>query len=99
MTTRFIELAGEINTGMPQYVVRRVIDALNEMGKPLRGSKVCVLGVAYKKDVDDPRESPSFVLMELLLAGGRGAELQRPAHPAAARRCGTTTCRRWPAAS
>lgn len=70
MTTRFIEVAGEINTGMPQYVVRRLIDALNEASKPLRGSKVCVLGVAYKKDVDDPRESPSFVLMELLLAGG-----------------------------
>jgi UDP-N-acetyl-D-glucosamine dehydrogenase len=70
MTTRFIEVAGEINTGMPQYVIRRLIDALNEASKPLRGSKVCVLGVAYKKDIDDPRESPSFVLMELLLAGG-----------------------------
>lgn len=70
MPTRFIELAGEINTGMPQYVIRKLIDALNDAGKPLRGSKVCVLGVAYKKDVDDPRESPSFVLMELLLAGG-----------------------------
>lgn len=70
MATRFIEVAGEINTAMPQYVVRRLMDALNEVSKPLRGSKVCVLGVAYKKDVDDPRESPSFVLMELLLAGG-----------------------------
>ncbi len=70
MTTRFIELAGEINTQMPQYVVRRVIDALNDAGKPLRGSKVCLLGVAYKKDVNDPRESPSFVLMELLREGG-----------------------------
>jgi UDP-N-acetyl-D-glucosamine dehydrogenase len=70
LPTRFIELAGEINTGMPGYVVRRVIDALNEQGKPLRGSKVCLLGVAYKKDVDDPRESPSFVLMDLLRAGG-----------------------------
>jgi UDP-N-acetyl-D-glucosamine dehydrogenase len=70
MATRFIELAGEINTSMPQYVIRRLIDALNEASKPLRGSKVCVLGVAYKKDVDDPRESPSFVLMEMLLDGG-----------------------------
>ena len=70
MTTRFIELAGEINTSMPEYVVRRVIDALNEHGKPLKGSKVCILGMAYKKDVDDPRESPSFALMEMLLAGG-----------------------------
>ena len=70
MTTRFIELAGEINTSMPQYVVRRLIESLNEVGKPLQKSKVCVLGVAYKKDVDDPRESPSFFLMELLRAGG-----------------------------
>jgi len=70
LATRFIELAGEINTGMPEYVVRKVMDALNEAGKPLKGSKVCLLGVAYKKDVDDPRESPSFVLMELLEAGG-----------------------------
>jgi len=70
LATRFIELAGEINTGMPDFVIRHVIDALNEAGKPLRGSKVCLLGVAYKRDVDDPRESPSFVLMERLLAGG-----------------------------
>jgi UDP-N-acetyl-D-glucosamine dehydrogenase len=70
LATRFIELAGEINTGMPEYVVRRVIDGLNDQGKPLRGSKVCLLGVAYKRDVDDPRESPSFVLMDLLRAGG-----------------------------
>jgi UDP-N-acetyl-D-glucosamine dehydrogenase len=70
MTTRFIELAGEINTGMPEYVVHRLVSALNEVQKPLHGSKVLLLGVAYKKDVDDPRESPSFVLMELLQAGG-----------------------------
>ena len=70
MATRFIELAGEINTFMPRYVVNRLQEALNNRSKPLRGSKICVLGVAYKKDVDDPRESPSFELMELLLAGG-----------------------------
>jgi UDP-N-acetyl-D-glucosamine dehydrogenase len=70
LVTRFIELAGEINTSMPDYVVQRLIEALNEQGKPLRGSKVLVLGVAYKKDVDDPRESPSFALMQRLLAGG-----------------------------
>lgn len=70
MTTRFIELAGEINTSMPQYVIHQVIKALNEHGKPLKGSKVCILGMAYKKDVDDPRESPSFALMEMLLDGG-----------------------------
>jgi UDP-N-acetyl-D-glucosamine dehydrogenase len=69
MPTRFIELAGEINTSMPQYVVKRVVEALNEAGKPLKGSKVCILGMAYKKDVDDPRESPSFELMDLLRAG------------------------------
>ncbi|MGH7140717.1 MAG: UDP binding domain-containing protein, partial [Pirellulales bacterium] len=73
LPTRFIELAGEINTHMPNYVVERLAAALNDRGKPVKGSKICVLGVAYKKDVDDPRESPSFVLMELLLA--RGAEL------------------------
>jgi UDP-N-acetyl-D-glucosamine dehydrogenase len=81
MPTRFIELAGEINTSMPQYVVRRVMDALNEMGKPLRGSKICILGVAYKKDVDDPRESPSFVLMELLLAAGAELSYHDPHIP------------------
>ncbi|MGB9689254.1 nucleotide sugar dehydrogenase [Thermogutta sp.] len=70
MTTRFIELAGEINTSMPEYVIHQVIKALNEHGKPLKGSKVCILGMAYKKDVDDPRESPSFALMEMLLDGG-----------------------------
>lgn len=70
LATRFIELAGEINAAMPEYVIRRVMDALNEAGKPLRGSRVCLLGVAYKRDVDDPRESPSFVLMDLLRAGG-----------------------------
>jgi UDP-N-acetyl-D-glucosamine dehydrogenase len=70
MPTRFIELAGEINTAMPKYVVTRTMEALNHAGKPLRGSRIGVLGVAYKKDVDDPRESPSFKLMELLQKGG-----------------------------
>lgn len=71
--TRFIELAGEINTHMPHYVVARVSEFLNESRKPVNGSRILVLGVAYKKDVDDPRESPSFELMQLLLA--LGAEL------------------------
>ena len=70
MTTRFIELAGEINTSMPAYVVGRVADALNDRGKPLKGSKITLLGMAYKKDVDDPRESPGFELMDLLLKKG-----------------------------
>lgn len=68
--TRFIELAGEINAEMPRYVVGRVAEALNDHGKPVRESKIAILGVAYKKDVDDPRESPSFKLMELLLERG-----------------------------
>lgn len=66
MSTRFIELAGEINSSMPVYVVGQLAIALNRCGKPIRGSKIAMLGVAYKKDVDDPRESPSFRLMELL---------------------------------
>ncbi len=70
MPTRFIELAGEINTSMPEYVVSRVAEALNDVGRPVRGSRIGVLGVAYKKDVDDPRESPSFKLMELLQQRG-----------------------------
>jgi UDP-N-acetyl-D-glucosamine dehydrogenase len=69
-TTRFIELAGEVNTSMPAYVVSRLADALNERGKPVKGSKVAILGMAYKKDVDDPRESPGFELMDLLLKKG-----------------------------
>ncbi|MDH7513984.1 MAG: UDP binding domain-containing protein, partial [Clostridiales bacterium] len=71
--TRFIELAGEINVSMPYYVVSRTMEALNRQGKSLKGSKILVLGLAYKKDVDDPRESPSFKLIELLKE--RGAEV------------------------
>jgi len=70
MTTRFIELAGEVNTRMPLYVIEQVAIKLNDVGKPVKGSKVAVLGVAYKKDVDDPRESPSFELMDLLRERG-----------------------------
>lgn len=69
-TTRFIELAGEVNRSMPLYVISRLAEFLNERSKPIRGSRICVLGVAYKKDVDDPRESPSFVLLEHLIARG-----------------------------
>lgn len=72
--TRFIELAGEINTAMPEYVVHRVADALNEAEKSVKGSRVLVLGLAYKPDVDDERESPSYVLMSLL--SERGAEVE-----------------------
>jgi len=68
--TRFIELAGEVNTAMPSYVVGKVADALNDHGKPVRGSRVAILGMAYKKDVDDPRESPGFELMDQLMKKG-----------------------------
>jgi UDP-N-acetyl-D-glucosamine dehydrogenase len=71
--TRFIELAGEINTAMPLHVVNRTAEALNAQRKPVNGSSVLVIGLAYKPDVDDTRESPSFVLMDLLAE--RGAHL------------------------
>lgn len=70
MNTRFIELAGEINSNMPRYVIGRLAEFLNEQAKPLKGSRICILGMAYKKDVDDPRESPSFELLELLMERG-----------------------------
>jgi UDP-N-acetyl-D-glucosamine dehydrogenase len=72
--TRFIELAGEINTAMPEYVVLRVADALNTRNKAVKGSRVLILGLAYKPNVDDERESPSYILMDLL--SERGAELE-----------------------
>jgi UDP-N-acetyl-D-glucosamine dehydrogenase len=70
LTTRFIELAGEVNHHMPEYVIARLAEFLNDEGKPIKGSRICLLGMAYKKDVDDPRESPSFVLLDLLQARG-----------------------------
>ena len=80
---------------MPQYVINRLAEFLNEQRKPINGSQIAILGMAYKKDVDDPRESPSFELMKLLLAARRGADLQRPARARRCRRCGTIpTCRR-----
>lgn len=65
-STKFIELAGEINTHMPYYVVNKIVEALNEKGKIVKGAKILILGVAYKKNVDDIRESPSLKIMELL---------------------------------
>ncbi|MEM6471915.1 MAG: nucleotide sugar dehydrogenase [Planctomycetota bacterium] len=78
---RFIELAGEVNRSMPGYVIARTSEFLNEFQKPIRGSKICLLGVAYKKDVDDPRESPSFELMELLLELGADLTYSDPHVP------------------
>jgi UDP-N-acetyl-D-glucosamine dehydrogenase len=68
--TRFIELAGEINTSMPEYVLHQVAEALNSRRKALNGSKILILGMAYKPDVDDDRESPSYVLMDMLKKRG-----------------------------
>jgi UDP-N-acetyl-D-glucosamine dehydrogenase len=64
--TKFIELAGEVNTAMPEYVVNRVSEALNDATKAVKGSRILIIGLAYKADVDDERESPSYVLMEIL---------------------------------
>ena len=80
--TRFIELAGEINTSMPYHVVEAVAAALNEQQKSLKGSKVLLLGVAYKKDVDDLRESPSLKLLELLTDRGATLDYNDPYFPA-----------------
>jgi UDP-N-acetyl-D-glucosamine dehydrogenase len=79
--TRFIELAGEINSNMPAWVVEKCADALNGHGRALRGSRILVLGVAYKKNVDDMRESPSAELMELLTAKGAVVEYSDPHVP------------------
>jgi UDP-N-acetyl-D-glucosamine dehydrogenase len=81
--TRFIELAGEINTGMPRYVVEKVAEALNEDAKPLKGSKVLVLGLAYKANIDDDRESPSYEILELLQERGAKVDYCDPHFPAA----------------
>jgi UDP-N-acetyl-D-glucosamine dehydrogenase len=69
-TTKFIELAGEINVSIPYYVVSKIQDALNERRKSIKGTKILILGVAYKKDVDDARESPALAIMDLLQKKG-----------------------------
>src|SRR5207302_4379276 len=79
--TSFIELAGEINTSMPAYVIHRVADALNERQKALKGSKVLIIGLAYKPNVDDERESPSYVLMEMLKQRGATVSYYDPYVP------------------
>jgi UDP-N-acetyl-D-glucosamine dehydrogenase len=81
VSTRFIELAGEINTSMPSFVVNRIGEALNDDGKPIKGSRICVLGVAYKKNVDDPRESPAFTILEMLQARGAMVSYSDPHVP------------------
>ena len=79
--TRFIELAGEINTSMPDYVISRVADALNDQGKAIRGSRILIVGLAYKANVDDMRESPSLILIEKLEVRGAKVEYNDPYVP------------------
>lgn len=81
VNTRFIELAGEINTSMPDFVIQRAMEVLNEQGKSLKGSKVLLLGLAYKANVDDDRESPSYFLMEKMEAKGAVVEYNDPYVP------------------
>jgi UDP-N-acetyl-D-glucosamine dehydrogenase len=81
VSTRFIELAGEVNTAMPHYVVNRIGEALNEQSKSIKSSRICILGVAYKKDVDDPRESPAFEIMESLQSRGAQVSYNDPFIP------------------
>jgi UDP-N-acetyl-D-glucosamine dehydrogenase len=81
MWARFIELAGEINTQMPRFVISRVANALNEDGKPLKGSRVLVLGLSYKANIDDCRESPSFELLEQLADAGAVVQYCDPYFP------------------
>ena len=79
LTTRFIELAGEINTMMPRYVISRIVDELNaRTGRGLNGTRILIIGLAYKKNIDDARESPSFKLIELLEKQGAICELHDP---------------------
>jgi UDP-N-acetyl-D-glucosamine dehydrogenase len=79
--TRFIELAGEINTAMPDYVIGRVAEALNSLQKAINGSKILVLGLAYKPNVDDDRESPSYRLLDKLKERGAEVEYHDPYVP------------------
>jgi UDP-N-acetyl-D-glucosamine dehydrogenase len=80
-TTRFIELAGEINTRIPEYVINRCVEALNSVGKAVRGSRILMIGLAYKPNVDDPRESPTFVYMDHFARQGATVEYYDPYIP------------------
>jgi UDP-N-acetyl-D-glucosamine dehydrogenase len=80
--TRFIELAGQVNLGMPYFVIENIIEAMNQQGKALRGSRILVLGLAYKRDIDDLRESPSLTIIELLQQRGAHVEYNDPFFPA-----------------
>ncbi|MFP3941047.1 MAG: UDP binding domain-containing protein, partial [Thermoanaerobaculia bacterium] len=86
----FIELAGEVNVEMPEHVVGMLVRALDDRGKPVRGSRVLVLGLAYKKNVDDPRESPAFEVIDRLLELGADVAYHDPFIPVA------PSMRTWP---
>ncbi|WP_283770702.1 nucleotide sugar dehydrogenase [Microvirga sp. 3-52] len=96
ITTRFIELAGQVNTHMPYYIVERLVEAVDRSGRPFTGSQVLVLGAAYKKNVADMRESPSLKLIELIEARGANADYHDPHIPELppTRQHGTLTGRR-----
>ena len=79
--TRFIELAGEINSEMPEYWVEKVVSALNDRSRPAKGSTVLVVGIAYKKDIDDLRESPALTIIELLQKDGAQVSYHDPYFP------------------
>ena len=81
VSTRFIELAGEVNSAMPKWVIAKVVDALNESGKAVNSSRILVLGVAYKKNIDDTRESPSVVLISMLKEKGALVDYSDPYIP------------------
>jgi UDP-N-acetyl-D-glucosamine dehydrogenase len=83
--TRFIELAGEVNTAMPYFVLEQVAAALNERGKAFKDSKMLILGVAYKRDIDDLRESPSLTIIELLRKRGAVVSYNDPYFPTVGR--------------
>ncbi len=78
VTTKFIEVAGEVNIRTPEYVIEKLVEALNERTKPVKDSKILVLGLAYKKDIDDPRESPSFEIIDSLLRLGADVSYHDP---------------------
>jgi UDP-N-acetyl-D-glucosamine dehydrogenase len=83
--TRFIELAGQVNLAMPYFVVENIVEAMSQRGKPLHGSRVLVLGMAYKRDIDDLRESPSLTIIELLQKRGAHVEYNDPFFPSVGR--------------
>ncbi len=90
VTPRFVELAGQVNVEMPRYVVDKLVRALNRRGKTVHGSRVLILGLAYKKDIDDPRESPAFEIIDQLLELGAEIQYHDPHVPVA------PTMRTWP---